>query len=68
MLFKKNNSNEFLKKLTQLEQLLMTLENREIKFNIVYTFNDDLIINICDKSTKKESKKELEKQKEKNAD
>lgn len=51
-------------KINELNLLIMTLENHEVKYQIVYNFSTDLIINITDKSTqRKEVKKETKKTK-----
>lgn len=51
-------------KIKELNLLIMTLENNEVKYQIVYNFSSDLIINITDKtSQRKEVKKETKKTK-----
>lgn len=51
-------------KINELNLLIMTLENNEVKYQIVYNFSSDLIINITDKSSqRKEVKKEAKKTK-----
>lgn len=51
-------------KIKELNLLIMTLENNEVKYQIVYNFSSDLIINITDKSSqRKEVKKEAKKTK-----
>lgn len=51
-------------KINELNLLIMTLENNEVKYQIVYNFSSDLIINITDRSSqRKEVKKESKKTK-----
>lgn len=51
-------------KIKELNLLIMTLENNEVKYQIVYNFSSDLIINITDKtSQRKDVKKEAKKTK-----
>lgn len=51
-------------KINDLNILIMTLENHEVKYQIVYNFSNDLIINITDKtSQRKDVKKEAKKTK-----
>lgn len=45
-------------KINELNMLIIMLENNEVKFNIVYNFSEDLIINICDKNSQRKTIKE----------
>ena len=46
-------------KINQLNILLMTLENKEIKYTLIYNIDDDITLTISDKSSQRMTKSEI---------
>lgn len=51
-------------KINELNLLILTLENSDVKYSIVYNFSSDLILTINDKTSQKTNAKKVKKEKE----
>jgi hypothetical protein len=58
LLFKKNNQT-IKEKINELNILLATLENKEIKYSLIYNIDEDIILTITDKTSQRLTKSEL---------
>lgn len=50
-------------KINELNLLIMTLENNNVKYSIIYNFSDDLTLNITDKTSQRKTAKEKKNEK-----
>ena len=55
--FKQNETMK--EKINQLNILLMTLENKDIKYTLIYNLDDDITLTISDKTSQRVTKSEL---------
>lgn len=57
-LFRRNETT-LKEKINQLNILLVTLENKDIKYSIIYNIDEDITLTISDKSSQRITKGEL---------
>lgn len=57
-LFRRNETS-LKEKINQLNILLVTLENKDIKYSIIYNIDEDITLTISDKSSQRITKSEL---------
>lgn len=61
-LFRKNEKT-LKEKINELNILLLTLENKEVKYSIIYNIDDDITLTISDKQSQRITKSELKENK-----
>ena len=53
------NETTLKEKINQLNILLMTLENKDIKYTLIYNIDEDITLTISDKTSQRVTKSEL---------